>query len=136
MGALRRVGVEQVPLHRAPVAKPEETLADIVKRSQASEATDFVVLDRAGNYLGLLTGEDVRVVMLAPESAPLLLVGEVMRSNVPPLKCTDTLEVAWDLFARNEVNQLVVLGGAEGKRVEGMLARGDLMRRYHEEMGA
>jgi CIC family chloride channel protein len=136
MGALRRIGVEQVPLHRAPVAKPEETLADIVKRSQASEATDFVVLDRAGNYLGLLTAEDVRVVMLAPESAPLLLVGEVMRSNVPPLKCTDTLEVAWDLFARNEVNQLVVLGGAEGKRVEGMLARGDLMRRYHEEMGA
>jgi hypothetical protein len=40
------------------------------------------------------------------------------------------------LFARNEVNQLVVLGGSEGKRVEGMLARGDLMRRYHEELGS
>ncbi len=135
MGALRRVVVEQMQLRRAPVAKPDETLADIVKRSQATDATDFVVLDRGGNYLGLLTGEDVRVVMLAPESAPLLLVGEVIRSNVPPLKLTDTLEVAWDLFARHELNQLAVLG-PDGKRVEGMLARGDLMRRYHEEMGA
>ncbi|HVS70336.1 MAG TPA: chloride channel protein [Phycisphaerae bacterium] len=137
MGALRRIGVDQLPLRRAPVAKPEESLAEIVKRSQASGSTDYVVLDSKGAYLGLLTGEDVRVVMLAPESAPLLLVGEVMRTNVPPLKMTDTLEAAWDLFARHELNQLVVLRG-EGKnqQVEGMLARGDLMRRYHEELGA
>ena len=46
------------------------------------------------------TALDLRTVILAPESAQLVLVvGEVMRSDVPPLgKMSDTLEGAWDLF--------------------------------------
>ena len=83
-----------------------ELLAEIVGRSQVTGRSEYVVTDEKNEYLGLLNDADVRAVMLAPESAPLLLVGEVMRTNVPPLKPADTLEAAWDLFARYDVDQL------------------------------
>ena len=136
ISALRRIGIDQLPNRPAAIARPGQTLAEIVARSQATNASDYTVLDENDVYLGLLNDEDVRTVMLAPESAPLLLVGEVMRTSVPPLKPTDTLEAAWDLFARYDVNQLAVMGTVGGKStITGMIARADLMRRYHEELG-
>ncbi len=136
IAALRRIGIDQLPHRVAAIARPGQTLSEIVARSQATGASDYVVVDDAGAYLGLLNDEDVRAVMLAPESAPLLLVGEVMRTNVPPLKPADNLEAAWDLFARHDVNQLAVVGTDGGKAsVSGLVARADLMRRYHEELG-
>jgi len=136
IAALRRIGIDQLPHRAAAIARPGQTLAEIVARSQATGASDYVVTDEKDAYLGLLQDEDVRMVMFAPESAPLLLVGEVMRTNVPPLTPTDTLEAAWDLFARHDVNQLAVVVTENGKStVTGMVARADLMRRYHDELG-
>jgi CIC family chloride channel protein len=137
ISALRRIGIDQLPHRIAAVAQPGQTLSEIVARSQATGASDYVVADESGAYLGLLNDEDVRAVMLAPESAPLLLVGEVMRTNVPPLKPTDNLEAAWDLFARHDVDQLaIVTSPPAGKpAITGLVDRADLMRRYHEELG-
>jgi CIC family chloride channel protein len=136
--ALRRIGIDQLPHRIAAIAHPGQTLSEIVTRSQASGASDYVVADHTGAYLGLLNDDDVRTVMLAPESAPLLLVGEVMRTNVPPLKPTDTLEAAWDLFARHDVDQLAIVTTPPlpaKPTITGLVARADLMRRYHEELG-
>ncbi|MGN6368473.1 MAG: chloride channel protein [Phycisphaerae bacterium] len=136
IAALRRIGIDQLPHRAAALSHPGQTLSEIVARSQATGASDFVVTDEKDEYLGLLNDNDVRTVMLAPESAPLLLVGEVMRTNVPPLKPTDTLEAAWDLFARYDVDQLAIVANQQGKQtVTGMVARADLMKRYHEELG-
>ncbi len=139
IAALRRIGIDQLPHRIAAIASPGQTLSEIVTRSQATGASDYVVADANGAYLGLLNDEDVRTVMLAPESAPLLLVGEVMRTNVPPLKPTDNLEAAWDLFARHDVDQLAIVGSTPPPAckpiITGLVARADLMRRYHEELG-
>jgi len=136
ISALRRIGIDQLPQRSAAIAKPGQTLSEIVARSAATGASDYVVTDEKDEYLGLLNDADVRTVMLAPESAPLLLVGEVMRTNVPPLKPTDTLEAAWDLFARYDVDQLGIVGIVNGRKtVTGMVARADLMKRYHDELG-
>ncbi len=136
ISALRRIGIDQLPHRVAAIARPGQTLSEIVARSQATGNSDYVVVDNAGVYLGLLNDDDIQTVMFAPESAPLLLVGEVMRTNVPPLKSSDSLEAAWDLFARHEVDQLAVVGVVAGKpAVTGLVARADLMRRYHEELG-
>ena len=77
---------------------------------QSISSGDFVVLDDQSRYLGVLTSLDLRTVILAAEAAHLLLVGEVVRSDVPPLMMRDTLETAWDLFSRYDVNELAVAG--------------------------
>jgi chloride channel protein, CIC family len=141
ISALRRIGIDQLPHRVAAIAHPGQTLSEIVTRSQTTGASDYVVADENGLYLGLLNNEDVRIVMLAPESAPLLLVGEVMRTHVPPLKPTDNLEAAWDLFARHDVDQLAIVttpppaSPPAKPTITGLVARADLMRRYHEELG-
>jgi CIC family chloride channel protein len=136
IAALRRIGIDQLPHRAAAIARPGQTLSEIVARSQATGDADYVITDEKDEYLGLLNDNDIRAVMLAPESAPLLLVGEVMRTNVPPLKPSDTLEAAWDLFARYDVDQLAIVGTLAGKQtVSGMVARADLMKRYHDELG-
>ena len=136
ISALRRIGIDQLPQRIAAIARPGQTLSEIVARSQVTGDADYVVTDEKDVYLGLLNDSDVRTVMLAPESAPLLLVGEVMRTNIPPLKPSDTLEAAWDLFARYDVDQLAIVGTQNGKQaVAGMVARADLMKRYHDELG-
>jgi CIC family chloride channel protein len=134
VATLRRIGIETLPLHQAVIARPDETLAVIIKRLEVGSATDLVVIDDGGQYLGLLAGTDMRTVILAPESATILLVGEVMRTDIPPLKNNATLEAAWDLFARNDVNEAAVVS-TDGGRIEGMIHRADVMRRYHQELG-
>lgn len=135
--ALRRVIVEQLPLQKAPVVRSGELLSTVLERSQQTGESDFVALDEKGRYLGLLTLADLKVVLLEPESAPLLVVGEVIRTDVPPLTFHDTAERALELFARHEVSHLAVMdrAGAPG-RLQGLLSRGELMKRYQEELTA
>jgi CIC family chloride channel protein len=133
---LRRIVIEQLPLKPAVVVRASEPLADILGRLQDTPAQNFIVLDDRDQYLGMLTSFDLRSVMLAPESAAILLVGEVMRSDIPPLQHGDTLEAAWELFARFDVHEAAVVSGPEKKpRIEGVISRADVMRRYHEELG-
>ncbi len=139
MSALQRVGVDQLQIKPAAIARPDETLSTILHRSQAENIDNFVVLDAKGTYLGLLTINDLKTVLLEPEAAPLLLVGEVLRSDVTPLRFHDTLDVALAMFSKFEVSHLAVLDDkyAPGKPqpLLGLLSRAELMRRYYQEMG-
>jgi CIC family chloride channel protein len=136
IATLRRIGIDQLELKPAVIARANEPLSAVVRRMQEIQSQDFVVLDEQDVYLGMLTALDLRTVILAPESAALLVVGEVMRSDVPPLKTTDTLEAAWELFARYDVHEAAVMSGAEpALRMEGVISRAEVMRRYHEELG-
>ncbi len=138
ISALQRIGVDQLVLAKAPVARPDESLSSILKRSHQEGVEDFVVLDNFGKYLGLLTIDDLKTVLLEPEAAPLLLVGEVMRADVPPLKFHDTLDAALTMFGRFEVSRLAVLDDiAVANKVPGLLGfltRAELMKRYQQEL--
>ncbi len=96
--------------------------------------SDFAVVDDKGKYLGILSMMDLQNVLLQPEAAPLLLVGEVCRSDVPPLLLSDSLETAIDLFARHKVNSLAVLGRQVQEGLAGILTRGEAMKQYHMAM--
>ncbi len=138
ISALQRIGVDQLVLGKAPVAQPDEPLSSILARSQMDGVEDFVVMDKTGNYLGLLTLDDLKTVLLEPEAAPLLLVGEVMRADVPPIKFHDTLDAALAMFGRFEVSRLAVLddvtSAGRTPALLGFLSRSELMKRYQQEL--
>ena len=138
ISALQRIGVDQLVLGKAPVAHPDEPLSSILARSQMDGVEDFVVMDKTGNYLGLLTLDDLKTVLLEPEAAPLLLVGEVMRADVPPIKFHDTLDAALAMFGRFEVSRLAVLNDVtpadKTPALLGFLTRSELMKRYQQEL--
>ena len=138
ISALQRIGVDQLVLAKAQVARPDDPLSSILARSHLDGVEDFVVMDKIGNYLGLLTLDDLKTVLLEPEAAPLLLVGEVMRADVPPIHFHDTLDAALAMFGRFDISRLAVLDDTnpadKTPGLLGFLTRSELMKRYQQEL--
>ncbi len=136
ISALRRITLDQLQLQKPSTLSVNETLSTVLQRSHDQGVTEFVVLNQKNDYLGMLTLEDLYHVMHDPEAAPLLLVGEVCRTNIKPLQKTDTLEQAMELFAQNDINHVAIFDRSGGKpSLAGVLTRTEVMKWYHGEMG-
>lgn len=131
---LRRMTVDQVELDPVTAVKLDTPFEHLVKLTAESGAGDFVVFDRAGNYTGLVTADDVRAGLLEPEAIPLLLAGEVVRPEVPCVRSGDDLASVLETFSRFEVSRLPVCAGNNPGHVIGLISRGALMRRYHRAL--
>ncbi len=138
ISALRRVTIDQLPLETPHFARTDETLSQVLARSTERGVRDFVVVDSGNRYVGLLTLDDLKNVLLAPEAAPLLLVTELVRADIPPLEPTATLEDALDVFNRYDTPILPVVGPRptpDSPPIAGVLSRTELMRRSGQELG-
>jgi CIC family chloride channel protein len=131
---LRRITVDDVDRMTAHFVNPEDPLQRVINLAGETGASDFVVVDEQGVYQGLLTGHDVHIALLQPEAVLLLVVGELVRSGVPTISPDETLDVVLDRFARNDVESLPVASQEDPSRVEGLITRRAVMRRYQEEL--
>ena len=134
---LSRMTVEQVSLDPASTLRIDEPFERVLDAMSRWDQRDFIVLDDDGRYAGYLAANDVNTAMLGREATKLMVVGEVMRSDVPLLGHTDDLQEAFDLFARLDVAHLPVTLGTDepgefdpNGKVIGTISRAGLMRRY------
>ena len=98
------------------------------------EVSDFIVTDHADHYHGLLTAVDIRRALLEPESLPLLVTGELARTNVPTVGPNETLDGVLDKFSRLEAHRMAVHSEFNDHKFIGMISRTALMRRYQQEL--
>ena len=131
---LRRITVDQVQLDPVSSVTTQTPFEQIVKQLGESDAHDFVVFDRHGQYAGMVTDAEVRTTLLQPESIPLLNAGEVMRTDVPCVRSGDDLAGVLETFSRFEVARLPVCVASNPGHVIGLISRGALMRRYHQAL--
>jgi CIC family chloride channel protein len=131
---LRRMTVEQVQLEPATVVHPGDPLQHLLDLSVDEGTSDFVVLNGGGQYAGMVVGEDVKRALIDREAVPLLLVGEVMRTDLPVLRNTDDLASVLDKFAVHDVSRLPVGLPGNANRVIGLVSRAALMRRYQQAL--
>jgi len=137
ISALRRVTIDQLPLEKPQFVKTDETLSQVLAQSVEHGIRDFVVIDGNQRYVGLLTLDNLKDVMLAPEAAPLLLVAELVQADIPPLQPTATLEDALAAFSRCDAAILPVAGpppAPGAPAIAGVLLRTELMRRSGQEL--
>ncbi len=132
---LRRITVADVGSQPVQYVHAEDPLQNVIDLAGATDATDFVVVDENDVYQGMVTGRDVRTVLLQPEAVSLLVVGELVRPGVPTVSTQETLDVVLDKFARSDVDSLPI-GDASGNggHISGLLTRQAAMRRYQEEL--
>lgn len=131
---LRRISVDQVQLDPVSSISPQTAFDLVVKQMAETQVADFVVLDERREYVGVVTGDEVHTALLQPESIPLLLAGEVMRTDVPCVRSSDDLASVLDIFSRFEVSRLPVCIASRPGHVIGMISRAELMRRYQREL--
>ena len=126
---LRRMTVQEVPLTPAVMVLPEDPAQRLIELAEDYAVVDYVVTDESDKYVGMVVGQDVRATLLQRDAVPLMIVAELMRTNLPVVSPQETLDVVLEQFSRHDVSSLTVVDA--GDRVKGMISRSRLMRQYH-----
>jgi len=129
---LRRMNVEQVALEPAAVVQPSDPFQRVLDLMTQMSVSNFVVIDRQGHYIGMLTEDDINVALMQREAVPLLLVGELMRVDIPFVRNSDDLATVLDVFSRHDIDHLPVCLEQSPGKVIGLISRAGLMRRYQD----
>jgi len=131
---LRRMHIEQVHLEPAVTVQASDTLQHLLDLKAKMGTSNFVVIDRAGYYNGIVAEDDIYTALVQREAVPLLLAGELMRPDVPLLRNTDDLASVLDVFSRYDVDYLPVSLEQSPGKVIGLISRAGLMRTYQMEL--
>lgn len=135
LAVLQRLTVDDVALTPAVVTRPTDPAQNLLKLAENPLVEDFVVCDVNDQYLGLVAGEDLRAALLGQEALPLLVVGDLLRTDPPVVGRDEALETVLDKFSQHDVASLPVVENAEQPgQVLGMISRTRLMRRYHQAL--
>jgi CIC family chloride channel protein len=127
---LQRLTVEEVAMEPAITIRAGDGMQQVLDLSRDTGVTDFVVVDASGAYAGMLVGEDIKTALFDRDAVPLLLVGELLRPEVPLVRTGDDLASVMDTFAKYDLSRLPVTVGAGTGKVIGLISRSALMKRY------
>ena len=131
---LRRLRVADVtpePLPPEPVY-PADALSKLVTLHAHHHVPDFAVMNMDGTYLGLVTGADMRTALIDREAIPLLLVAELVRTDIPTVRAGDTLDTVMDKFARHDVASLCQVD--EREQPVALITRRHVLKRYQQAL--
>jgi CIC family chloride channel protein len=131
---LHRLTVEQVTLDPVSAIKVDTPLEHLLTLIEQTGVMDFVVLSRDGKYAGMVVADDLRTALLQREAIPLLLAGEIARTDLPAVHSTDDLGQILQAFSMYEVAKLPVALPADDEHIIGMISRQALMRRYNQAL--
>ena len=132
MTLLRRMTVADVPASDAVCVVESDPAQRLIDLAAQCAVNDFVVSDEKGRCQGMVVGDDVRTTLVQREAVPLMIVGELMRTDLPSVRPGDTLDVVLDMFAKHEVSSLPIVDAQE--RVTGMITRSRLLREYQQQL--
>lgn len=134
---MRRVTVASCELTALP---PEpiyasDPLSKLITLHAHHHVPDFVVVEQGtGAYIGMVTGADIRTALLDREAIPLLLVAEVMRTDLPLIRRDETLDTVMDKFAAHDVASLAVVSPIDPTLPMAILTRAKVMQRYRQAL--
>jgi len=131
---LRRLSVYDVTLLAAVSVDEAAGAQRLLQLSEQHLVRDFVVVDSAARYVGMVTGADLSAALVYREAIPLLTVRELMRSDLPTVTRDESLDLVLDKFSRLDVHSLAVLEEGGSGRVAGLITRAHLMERYQRAL--
>ena len=132
--ALRQLYAEQVTLDPAAVVQPGDGLQQVLELAGRMHVDNFVVIDRQGHYIGMLLQEDVSIALHERDAAPLLVVSELMRHDVPFVRNSDNLGAVMELMNQKDLDVLPVCLEQTPGKVIGLLTRAGVMRTYQARL--
>jgi CIC family chloride channel protein len=131
---LRRITVEQVPMDPISVVNISDPVQHLLDLSAMTSTYDFVVSDSKGKYEGMVLSTDLNPVFRDRDAMPLLVVGDVMRTDIPAVRTTDDLAAVFEMFSQHDVSHLPVCVPQNADHVIGLISRSALIRKYQEAL--
>ena len=129
---LRRFCVADVDLDHVPTVKETAEFRVVLDRIALTGVHNFIVLDANDNYVGLLVMEDIHAALLNQDAIPLLLVSDLVRRGIPPVRAGDDLASVLDAFALYNIDRLPVRGVNLKATPDALISRAALLRRYQK----
>ena len=121
-----------VPLTPAVMVQPDDPAARLIELAEDYAVVDYVVTDESDKYVGMVVGQDVRATLVQRDAIPLMIVSELMRTNLPTVAPHQTLDVILEQFAKHDVASLAVVDGDD--KIKGVISRSRLMRQYQQSL--
>jgi CIC family chloride channel protein len=134
LGILRHVPVASVKYDSLP-SEPvyaSDPLSKLITLHAHHNVPDFPVIDHEGHYIGMVTGRDMRSALIDREAIPLLLVAELMRSDIPTVSAGEHLDTVLDKFSKSDVSSLCVVDQFGQMNPVGLVTREQVMKRHNE----
>jgi len=113
-----------------PSVCPEARFSEVVARLNSADYPELPVVDQEGRYLGMVSLEEVLLASRIPLADAAIIAADLMYSEVPPLKPNDRLDVALELFVRDNRMVLPVVDDPPTQRILGIVKRTDISRAY------
>lgn len=131
---LRQVPVTSVVTEKLP---PEpvyasDPLSKLISLHASHNVPDFPVVDQDGRAIGMVTGRDMRTALIDREAIPLLLVAELMRTDIPTIEPHEHLDTVMDKFSMHDVSSLTLLDPLGRGEPTALITRAKVMKRYNE----
>ena len=132
LSSLRQYTINHLPIE--PVLRLTDTdpVSNAIDLAQDTSRSNFIVSDADGHYRGVLTGAELRAVLIDIEAIPLLTVGEVMRSDVKPMRHTENLAALFDAFLAHDIEAMPVGLEYDPDKTIGIVTRDALMKHYQK----
>jgi CBS domain-containing protein len=111
--------------HKAISVSPETSVLDALK-VMAENNIGSVVVMQDGKFLGIITERDYsRKVILKGKNSTDTKVSEIMTSEFPPLKPSDTVEHCMELLSQANIRYLPVF---DDKKLSGIISISDVVK--------
>jgi CIC family chloride channel protein len=131
---LRQITVEQVSLDPVSTVQDSDPVQHLLDLSAMTSTYDFVVSNAEGQYAGMVLATELSPVLMDRDAVPLLVAGDVMRGDIPPVRTTDDLAAVFDAFSRFDVSHLPVCVPQNATHVIGLISRTALIRKYQQAL--
>jgi CIC family chloride channel protein len=113
-----------------PLLRPADSLTIVLQRLSDTNYPVVPVVDGDTRLQGVARLEEVYNASQAPNLRSLVLVADLMLTDVDPLTPDDPLDRAMELFIENDLLALPVVDSLKEKKVIGLMRRADLAAAY------
>jgi CIC family chloride channel protein len=125
-----QVGQFLKPDQPLPTVLANDALAKVIERLSMTGHQALPVVDSDQRLLGMVSLEEVHLASLSPHLQPLVLAADLMHSDIVPLRASDRLDRAVELFVENNMSTLPVVDGSPDHRVVGLVQRNEIATAY------
>ena len=135
LNILNSIPVKEVYTSNYLIISENENLKLIISKLLKQNISVLVVEDNFEKFIGLITMDQVREILLDQDVlGELLIAGDIAKRNCPIIKESDTLKTAWDVMNQSKLDYLPVSDDEDTFKIVGIISRKDLDEIYNQEI--
>ena len=128
---MNRIPVREVMATQFAAARERMHVSDMIRLIHDSDQTTFPVVNDRHELLGAVALSDLAAVLPDRDLWDVLIVADLERAEITPVDINENMNDAIRKFAVSALDALPVV---QGRRVVGMVRRGDLVDLYHRRV--